>query len=166
MGLGPHPPHRPPHRDDAFASARPCLLATAGACARTRDRTMRNELPLAVSRVLSSQGVERFRLPSPPIRAASSTFTSVKLVDARGWELCPDSIRSDTSCRAIAALPVGLPAPLSASLAEAALPTKRFRRARSPPHERVAKRRARDPPDRPAFAGRPDANRHPPERGD
>jgi hypothetical protein len=77
-------------------------------------------------------------------------------------ELCPDSIRSNTSCRTIAVPPVGLPAPLSASVAEAALPTKRFRRARPPHHERVARRGACDPPDRPAFAGRPDANRHPP----
>jgi len=42
-------------------------------------------------------------------------------------ELCPDSIRSSTSCHAIAARPVGNRRRLPRNLAEATPPVERFR---------------------------------------
>jgi len=122
MGLGPHPPHRPPHRDDSVLRFALTFRSPRRACARARDRETMNEPPPVVSRALSRQGASGFRRPPPPIqphltpKGRVQRVANAKLADIRRWELCPDPIRSDTSCRAIAALPVGTPTPLDGTL--------------------------------------------------
>lgn len=79
MGLGPHPPGRPPHRDDAFASARPCLLIPSQelALARVTERCGTSfRWPSAeLSRTRGWTAFAFHRLPSV-LRAAHSRASS------------------------------------------------------------------------------------------
>lgn len=167
MGLGPHSPHRPPHRDDA--GPRRVLLSNsdARARARTRNRKPGTRFRSSSAECSRARGWTAFALQPPPSEPQAVGEDRERLAYERRagrrplMELCPDSIRSSTSCHAIAARPVGNRRRLPRSLAEATPPGGAI-----PPHEPPSRERglrerdfreggrARDPPDRPACAGR------------
>lgn len=105
MELGPHPPNRLSCPDDGPASARPVPLIPTQELALARV-TVRGRRASAGHQPSSHEPGDGRLSPSTAL-----PFVDVELADTRCWELCPDPIRSDTSCRAIAALPVGTPAP-------------------------------------------------------
>lgn len=134
MGLGPHPPHRPPHRDDSDTGRILYSDDDARARARTRNRKPRTRFRSSSAECSRARGGDAFALHHPPSESLAVREDREQPVHGRRagrrppMELRPDSIRSSTSCRAIAARPAGnrrrLPRP-----GRSHVPVERFRRA-------------------------------------
>lgn len=113
MGLGPHPPYRPPHRDDSETGRILYSDSDARARARTRNRKPRTRFRSSSAECSRARGGEAFALHHPPPESLAVREDREQPVYGRRagrrppMELCPDSIRSSTSCRAIAARPAG-----------------------------------------------------------
>jgi hypothetical protein len=120
MGLGPHPTHRPSHRDDAERGRILFSDPDARARARTRNRERRTRFRPLSAECSRARGWPAFALHRPPFlgRAYKPAWEPLAAGEDRErpayvrragrrppMELFPDSIRSSTSCRAIAARP-------------------------------------------------------------
>jgi hypothetical protein len=157
MGLGPHPPYRPPHRDDSETGRILYSDSDARARARTRNRKPRTRFRSSSAECSRARGGDAFALHHPP----SEPLAALEDREQPGYgrrtgrrppmELRPDSIRSSTSCRAIAARPAG-----NRRRMPRAGP-KPYPGSTIPPRGPPSRERGRTcvPPDRPAFVGRP-----------